>query len=108
MINKTDWMALAVKNSIVVICFTALAVHFNHWWIVLFSALFTSSLKTKLIASRFCDGCGKVIYAEDMDIDRAMVRNGWIRRKCHGEWKDFCPMCQKKFGDVGIDGTWKL
>lgn len=31
-----------IKNSISLICFTILAIVFNKWWIVFFSALFTS------------------------------------------------------------------
>lgn len=108
MTNKTAWTAWAVKNSIVVICFTALAVHFNHWWIVLFAVLLTSSLETKRFPSRICDGCGRTIYAEDMDIDRALAQAGWVRRKYQGKWEDLCPRCQQRFGSVvGIDGTWQ-
>lgn len=94
--NRTAWTAWAIKNSIVVICFTALAIHFNHWWIVLFAFLLTSSLETKRIPSRICDGCGKTIYAEDMDIDSTLARAGWVRRKHGDKWEDFCPECQKK------------
>lgn len=98
--SKEAWTAWAVKNSIVVICFTALAVHFNHWWIVLFACLLTSSLETKRIPSRICDGCGKTIYAEDMDIDSAMRKAGWVRRKNGSEWEDYCPDCQRGEGHV--------
>lgn len=31
-----------IKNIISLVCFTILAIIFNHWWIVLFSALFMS------------------------------------------------------------------
>lgn len=34
------------KNTAMVICFTILAIVFNHWWIVLFSAFFLSSFKS--------------------------------------------------------------
>lgn len=98
--SKAAWTAWAVKNSIVVICFTALAVHFNHWWIVLFACILTPSLETKRIPSRICDGCGKTIYAEDMDIDSAMRKAGWVRRKNGDKWEDFCPDCQRGEGHV--------
>lgn len=41
-----EWIAWAIKNSVVMICFCILAVYFNHWWIVLFAALFLSEIKT--------------------------------------------------------------
>jgi hypothetical protein len=36
---------VVIKNCITLICFTILAIIFKHWWIVLFSALFTVSIK---------------------------------------------------------------
>ena len=95
--SRSAWTAWAVKNSIVMICFTALAVHFNHWWIVLFAAFFVSSLERKSAASRVCDGCGKIIYSLDWDaIDEKTERAGWIRRKNGDRWEDYCPECQRK------------
>lgn len=38
--NKNAWWAWAIKNSICVICWTALAIIFHKWWIALFAALF--------------------------------------------------------------------
>lgn len=32
------WVCLL--NAVMMICFSALAIYFDHWWIVLFSALF--------------------------------------------------------------------
>ncbi len=37
--------AWAIKNSVCVICWTALAMYFDKWWIALFAALFLSDLK---------------------------------------------------------------
>ena len=37
---------IMIRNSISLICFTALAIVFRHWWIVLFSLLFQSYIKT--------------------------------------------------------------
>lgn len=31
---------ITIINSVVIICFTILAIHFQHWWIVLFALLF--------------------------------------------------------------------
>lgn len=91
---KSAW---AVKNSVVVICFTVLAVSFGKWWIVLFAGFFTSSLKMGPTVSRVCDGCGKTIYSLDWsEIDEKCKSAGWVRQKNRGEWEDFCPDCQKK------------
>lgn len=38
-------IAVLVKNSFTLACFTALAMFFGKWWIVLFSALFLSEVK---------------------------------------------------------------
>lgn len=38
---------LFLENIVIMICFTVLAVVFNHWWIVLFSAFFISTFKNK-------------------------------------------------------------
>lgn len=36
--NEYKWLIL--KNIVVIICFTVLAIVFNKWWIILFSLLF--------------------------------------------------------------------
>lgn len=46
MSNRPFW-AVALENSIALVCFTVLAVVFKHWWIVLFYALFITSYKNK-------------------------------------------------------------
>lgn len=40
-------MKIIILNAIVLICFTILAVHFEHWWIFLFALLFLFSEKGK-------------------------------------------------------------
>lgn len=35
--DKHTWWAWAIKNSVCVICWTGLAIWFNHWWIALFA-----------------------------------------------------------------------
>lgn len=37
----------AIKNAVVIICFTVLAIVFDKWWIVFFSALFLNSVEHK-------------------------------------------------------------
>lgn len=39
------WWAYAVKNSVMMICWAALAIYFGKWWIALFAAVFLTSLK---------------------------------------------------------------
>ena len=43
---KTSYISVAVINVIVMVCWTALAIHFGKWWIALFAALCFSSLRT--------------------------------------------------------------
>ncbi len=102
-VGKTAWTAWAIKNIAVVVCFTALAVYFGKWWIVLFAAFFTSSLQIKVGKARECDGCGKTIFSADDDLDGEAQRAGWIRRKNGEKWEDYCPECQRK--GRGMDGN---
>lgn len=44
--NTTFWIMLCIRNSVVMVCFTVLAVLFKHWWIILFALLFISSGRT--------------------------------------------------------------
>lgn len=41
------YLILTLKNISILICFTILAIVFKKWWVVLFSALFYSSIKLK-------------------------------------------------------------
>lgn len=45
--NKHAWWAWATKNSVIMICWTVLAIIFGQWWIALFGAAFLTSLKTE-------------------------------------------------------------
>ena len=45
--NKHAWWALAAKNSVVIICWTAIAIYFGKWWIALFGLLGFTYLKTR-------------------------------------------------------------
>ena len=42
--NKWLW-AVALKNSIAIICWALLAYYFDKWWIALFGALFLTSVE---------------------------------------------------------------
>jgi predicted secreted protein len=38
---------VCVENAVTTICFTALAIYFKHWWIVLFAMFVYTSLKKR-------------------------------------------------------------
>lgn len=44
--NKHAWWAWAIKNSVVMICWTVIAIHLGKWWIALFAAITLSDLET--------------------------------------------------------------
>ena len=92
--NKNIIWAWTIKNSICIICWTALAIIFHKWWITLFGVLFLSELKTNIGNYRVCDGCGKHSpYADSYNeaLDKAKVA-GWVHY-VDGN-KDYCPSCQ--------------
>ena len=94
---KNAYWAWAVKNSVCVICWTALAIVFNKWWIAFFAALFLSDLKTKTNSYRICDGCGKHSpYAETHNeaLEKAKEA-GWVSEMVNGKMVDYCPECSK-------------
>ena len=93
--NKNSIWAWTIKNSITIICWTALAIIFGKWWIALFAALFMSSLETKYKSYRVCDGCGKHSpYADSYNeaLEQAKAA-GWLHI-AEGN-KDFCPNCRR-------------
>lgn len=92
--DKNSVWAWAIKNSICVICWVALAIVFNKWWIALFGLLFMSSLTTQSKTFRICDKCGKHSpYANSVNeaLEKAK-KAGWVQ---DGN-KDYCPDCQRK------------
>lgn len=93
--NKSVYWAWAIKNSICVICWVALAIIFNKWWIALFGCLFLSQVQTQHKSYRVCDKCGKHSpYADNYNdaLDKAKEA-GWIHY-VDGN-RDYCPDCQK-------------
>ena len=98
-LDNNDLIMLAVfliKNVIVVICLTILAVHFDKWWIILFSLLLSVGIKTR--AYRVCDGCGRhspfaSTHREAIDKARKLGWVGYKDSKNGGEWEDYCPDC---------------
>ena len=45
---KSIFWSAAIKNIIVMICWTALAIYFDKWWIALFAPLCLSEIKTRI------------------------------------------------------------
>lgn len=45
--NKHIWWAVALENSVLAICWTGLAIHFDKWWLALFSLLAFTTIKSK-------------------------------------------------------------
>ena len=93
--DKNTLCVWAIKNSIVVIAWTILAILFGKWWIALFGLLFLSGLSIGHRYYRVCDKCGK--HSEHADsyneaLDKAKVA-GW--KHCEDGNKDYCPDCQK-------------
>lgn len=92
--NSALWCSAAI-NSIIVICFTAIAITFSKWWIALFAILFFSWPKNAK-HYRICDGCGKHSPYTDSHneaLEKAKA-NGWVHY-VDGN-KDYCPKCQMK------------
>ena len=88
--------ALAIKNSIDILAWVALAIVFNKWWIALFAILFMSSLETKHKSYRVCDRCGvHSPYTDSYNeaLDKAKEA-GWLHI-VEGN-KDYCPDCRKE------------
>lgn len=97
--NKSAWWAWAIRNSVSVICWVALAIVFNKWWIALFSMLFLCSLQTEIKHYRICDKCGKHSeYADSYNeaLDKAK-KAGWVHY-VEGN-KDYCPECKDKLDE---------
>lgn len=94
--NKNLIWAWAIKNSIAILAWTALAIIFNKWWIALFAGLFLNGLQTERRYGRFCDNCGKKSpYANSYNeaLDKAKEA-GWLHI-VEGNL-DYCPDCRKE------------
>lgn len=94
-----EFIVILLYNISIVAIFAALAMTFNHWWIVLFSILFMSFPTTLLIPRRKCDGCGKYSeYASSTEEAIAKAKAaGWLHIP-EGDL-DYCPECRKKFNN---------
>ena len=91
--NKHIIWACAIKNTFVLIVWTALAIIFNKWWIALFAALFLSEVTSSHKSYRICDKCGKHSpYADSYNeaLDKAKAA-GWVHYTESNQ--DCCPDC---------------
>jgi hypothetical protein len=94
--NKHLIWAWAIKNSIMLLAWTALAIVFNKWWIAFFAILFMNSFQTTHKSYRVCDACGKHSPGADNyneALDKAKEA-GWLHI-VEGN-KDYCPDCRKE------------
>lgn len=94
--DKNVIWAWAIKNSIAMLAWTALAIVFNKWWVALFALLFISELKTGYKSYRVCDKCGKHSpYADSYNeaLSKA-IEAGWVH-VADGN-RDYCPDCANK------------
>ena len=93
--NNEIYWAWAIKNSICVICWTALAIASDTWWIALFGLLFMTSIQFTR-HYKICDKCGKHSeYAETREkaIEKAL-KAGWVHYEDGN--KDYCPECMNR------------
>lgn len=94
--GKDFMWAWALKNIIVIVAWTALAILFDKWWIALFALLFLNDISTKTKSYRICDGCGKHgPYANSYNeaLDKAKEA-GWVHYVAGA--RDYCPECAEK------------
>ena len=94
--NKHLIWAWAIKNSVVILAWNALAIIFNKWWIALFSILFISGIETKHKSCRVCDCCGAHSpYADSYnEALKKAKESGWLH-VTEGNL-DYCPDCRKE------------
>lgn len=98
--NRGAWWAWAIKNSVCLICWTALAIVFNMWWIALFAILFMSSLSTETVhkRTRICDKCGEHSPYADTEFEalKKAKEAGWVHLEDGN--RDYCPKCRRQMG----------
>lgn len=93
------YLYVCLKNAVVMICWTVLAIIFGRWWIALFAALFMVSIKNQQGIRIRCDLCGVCgPTCEDADKARLMAqKSGWLCIIEDDTHKDYCPNCRAKY-----------
>ena len=96
--STKEFIIVFIYDIFVLGIFGALAFAFNHWWIILFAALFITTPKYKHAYYRICDKCGKKSAPGDTETEALANANkaGWIH-VVEGN-KDYCPDCQDNIG----------
>lgn len=96
--NKEILWVWLLKNTMMMLLWTLLALVFGKWWIALFAILFMSSIKINPshFYYRICDKCGKHSkYTETYDAALEKAKDaGWVHI-VDGN-KDYCPDCKDK------------
>ena len=92
--TKNILLFCIISNSIALICFTILAILFNHWWIIFFALLFHSSPREA--RHRICDKCGKMSPSANTPEEaiKLAVKCGWVHYD-NGDL-DYCPDCKNE------------
>jgi hypothetical protein len=94
---KKEYFYIIIYNIINIICWCALAIIFNKWWIMIFACLTTMTWKDKEGYYRICDKCGKRSESAE-SYNEALVKAkkaGWVHYE--GVNTDYCPECQDEF-----------
>lgn len=102
---------ICLKNLIAILIFVYFSIYFQIWWLVFISLLFQTGVHTLLedmllsrkstSVSNFisCDVCGEILYVADVQnaVHGEMKDHNWVRVEVHGQWKNVCSHCAKKY-----------
>lgn len=100
MMTTKEFIIVTIYNVIVIFIFGALAVFFNHWWILLFSILLCSFPSVVHRYYRICDKCGrksKYASTEEEALNEA-IADGWVHYPSNDA--DYCPNCKESLNEV--------
>lgn len=93
--NKCPWLVVMIYNIICIICWAALAIIFEKWWITLFAILFISTFKS-IGTTIYCDECGKTGPSGNSSEEarKKAKEAGWMYYPVTNT--DCCPDCMMK------------
>lgn len=100
--NK-NLLATTFYNIVVLLVFLALAILFEHWWIIFFGLLFSVSYRDTTKYCRTCDSCGARSTSMDTREEALYeaIKDGWIHDEATNT--DYCPKCMVNLCDVKRD-----